>query len=115
MIGTALNVVALVIALIVVIVVILNWRADRTFDGWAERKWYEKGFKVCRDSATMLLGYAQIVAAAVIENIESLANALNMPQITDVLEKHFDPKVAGTVLLVSGLFIVWARGRTLVR
>lgn len=114
-IAVVLNIIAALIAFGVCVVVFANWRADRTFASWAVLKWYKKWFMVARDSATMLLGYAQIVASGVLQNLDSLATMLHMPEITQILDKYFDPKIAGYVLLVSGMLIVWARGRTLVR
>lgn len=111
----AVNVFAALLALGVIGVNVYNWQVDRQMPWWEETPWHGKCFRVARDSATMLLGYAQLVVSALLQNLDSLANALHMPEITQVLDKYFDPKIAGYVLLVSGMLIIWARSRTLVK
>jgi hypothetical protein len=104
---------ALGVAILVVTAAVTQWRKLRQTSGWKDTSFLSKWIAVARGSATWLLGCVQIVGAAIIDNLESIASALGQPHIADILEKHFEPKLVGSVLLVSGLFILWARSRTL--
>lgn len=110
-----LNILALLCTLCVVTVWVINWRNDRLAPDWKDLWWWHKGIRISRDSATMLVAWCQIAASGLLTNAAAIADALGQPQIAQVLDKYFDPKVVGYVLLTSGLITMYARGRTLVR
>lgn len=113
MIAAILNAVAALLALFVVGVFVVNWVRDRRRADWAGLPWFQKALYVSRDSLVWLVGFFQIIASAIIANIDGLANALGQPQLVVILDKYFPAKYVGYVLLASALWFMWARGRTL--
>lgn len=64
-------------------------------------------------STTLAWGYAQIVGSYVIENIERLANAVNLPEVSNFIMHNVNPGFAATFVFVSGLITCVARVRGL--
>lgn len=108
-----ITIATLAAAVYVVTAAVKSYRCHRDqLHGQVVSLW-QKVLSLFRCSATWFLGSMQIIGSAVLNGLDWVAITLHEPMLKEVLDKYFDPKIVGIVLLVSGFLVLWARARTL--
>lgn len=93
---------------IYIVATVLNeWRKHPEVSGWD--RWRE----TARGSATILWTKFSLAVAGVVANLDSIFNAMGLPQVTEAINKYADPKVAAGIIAVIALGAGLSRMRTL--
>lgn len=95
------------VAIYIAATMINAYRKHPELSGW------ERWLATARESATMLWAKFSLVIAGVVANLDTIFNAVGLPQVTEAINKYADPKVAAAIIAVIALGAGLTRMRTL--
>lgn len=95
------------LTLYIVATVLNEWRKYPELSGW--NRWRE----TARGSGTILWTKFSLAVAGVVANLDTIFNAMGLPQVTEAINKYVDPKVAAGIIAVIALGAGMSRMRTL--